>query len=72
MATIAWLLQQRAKAEGQRDRGTVKAINADLARLGYVETLPEAASAVMETTALAMPERAVPKRSVGRPQKIRE
>lgn len=76
MPTIAWYLQQRAKAMGQGDRGMIKAINADLARLGYVDSPPRpeaVSSSAMETTALAMPEHAVPERPRrGRPPHIVE
>lgn len=37
MASIAYLLAQRAKAQRQHDMGQVRAINADLARLGHVD-----------------------------------
>lgn len=37
MASIAFLLQARAKAERADDLGQARAITADLARLGYVE-----------------------------------
>ena len=74
MATVAYLLAMREKAQGLDDRGQVKAINADLARLGYVdsgyqtEPLPETAR---ETTALQMPEQAVPERPRrGRPPRV--
>lgn len=40
MASIAYLLSCRAKAQAAGDRGQVRAINADLARLGYADTAP--------------------------------
>lgn len=69
MASIAFFLAERARAQRQGDMGQVRAINADLARLGYVDPKPrpEAVSEPeepepMETRPAALPERAVPPR----------
>lgn len=64
MASIGFLLAARNTAMAKRDFGQVKAINADLARLGYVEQF--------ETTAISMPEHAIPPARRGRPPKVRE
>lgn len=70
MASVAYFLAMREKAEALGDKGQVKAINADLARLGYVDT-PQPETTGSETTALEMPERAVPDRPRrGRPPRV--
>lgn len=70
---IAHLLQQRAKVQAAHYGAGVAAINADLARLGHVDSpsLPEAAvPAELETTEVEMPEHAVPAKRRGRPPRV--
>jgi len=74
MTQVAYLLAERAKVRALGDAGVERAITADLARVGYVDTpRPDAAQvtrvetpAGLETTAVTAPERTVPSRG-GRP-----
>jgi hypothetical protein len=70
MASVAYLLAERAKVARLGDAGLYRAITADLTRLGYVDETPRPEAAPvervetptgMETTAVRAPERAVPK-----------
>jgi hypothetical protein len=64
MNKIGYLISMRDKARAQGDRNQARAIEADLARLGYRED----AAAPMETAAYEAPERAEDKRRGGRPR----
>lgn len=70
MASSEYLLDMRARAREQGDLGQVRAINADLARIGYSEPTRIETATGMETTAVRAPERAIPhvkKNRGGRP-----
>lgn len=67
MASIVHLLGARERARAFGDAGQVRAINADLARLGHVDRGPE-----LETVVPDEMERAVPVKRRGRPPKNRE
>lgn len=58
----------RAQARALGDRGLEDAMNADLARIGYIDpgTVERIETAAHETTAVRAPERAVPQRTAPR------
>ena len=62
-------LDARARARASGDHNLARALTADLARYGIVDTVvPVETAGGLETTAIRAPERAVPQNRGGRPR----